>query len=423
MAIEDITKAYGLVPTTPSTGTLGLEAPSPAARFGSRISSNLIKMGGYDPMALPYSQREDAKIAGLKQLAERLYGISAKLSGDPAKMALYQEMQKAKQPKAGQAYKPELVNYKNVTDQNISVGSYIIKPGESVPFNVAIPEIANAISGTKGLEEVKDRTVYTRQGSLYMTKDGDYREIIRGDKRIFSGPMGEFDPGAFFARYPESRSKTSGEEQRYIPDFKTFVGLNKDLATEERSLNKIVSYWENIKDTNVGVERLGDQISTWFKTLAGRYDLTPQELARGIAEGKLQGLIGANRIDTVGGGVMTEKDAWRIIARLGGDVDSLQNPAIVGPLLEEMYRDKVTQYNQDIKGYNIGVDSQKYSGYEKRTPITTDEVIELFTILPPGVPAGSKKVNVGGIILYQKDDTYYGIDPVSGLVDEVEIDL
>jgi len=101
MAIEDLTKAYGLVPTTSSTGILGLEAPSPAARLGSRISSNLIKMGGYDPMALPYSQREDAKTAGLKQLAERLYGISAKLSGDPAKMALYQEMQKAKQPKAG----------------------------------------------------------------------------------------------------------------------------------------------------------------------------------------------------------------------------------------------------------------------------------------------------------------------------------
>ena len=107
MAIEDITKAYGLVKTTPSigtlgpTGTLGLEAPSPAARLGGRISSNLIKMGGYDPMALPYADRRKARTEGIRQLAERLYGISAKLSGDPSKMALYQEMQKAKQPKAG----------------------------------------------------------------------------------------------------------------------------------------------------------------------------------------------------------------------------------------------------------------------------------------------------------------------------------
>lgn len=101
MAIEDITKAYGLVPTTSSTGTLGLKAPSPAARIGSRISSNLIKMGGYDPMALPYSQRSQARSAGLKELADRLYGIGATFSGDPARMALYQEMQKAKQPKAG----------------------------------------------------------------------------------------------------------------------------------------------------------------------------------------------------------------------------------------------------------------------------------------------------------------------------------
>lgn len=101
MAIEDLTKVYGLVPTTSSTGTLGLKAPSPAARIGSRISNNLIKMGGYDPMALPYSQRSQARSAGLKELAERLYGIGAKFSGDPARMALYQEMQKAKQPKAG----------------------------------------------------------------------------------------------------------------------------------------------------------------------------------------------------------------------------------------------------------------------------------------------------------------------------------
>ena len=399
---------------------------------------------------------------GLRQLADVLNIETARISGDPQRLQLalgesqsrklqeadnlinaeidklnipdtQKALLKALSPKEkydaiyakdiSRGYKPELVNYKNVIEEDIQIGNFIIKPGESVPFNVSIPEIANAISGTKGLEEVKDRTVYTRQGSLYMTEDGDYREIIRGDKRIFSGPMGEYDPGAFFAKYPESRSKTSGEEQRYIPDFKTFVGLNKDLATEERSLNKILSYWENIKDTNIGVERLGDQISTWFKTLAGRYDLTPQELARGIAEGKLQGLIGANRIDTVGGGVMTEKDAWRIIARLGGDVDALQNPAVVGPLLEEMYRDKVTQYNQDIKGYNIGVDSQKFSGYEKRTPITTEEVTELFTILPKGVPVGAKKVNVNGITLYQKDDKYYGIDPVSSSVVEVEIDL
>lgn len=275
-----------------------------------------------------------------------------------------------------------------------------------MPFNVSIPEIANSISGMPGLEEVKQQNVYTRQGSLYTTPEGDYREIITGDQRVFDGPAGRFDAGQFFAKYPESRSKTSGEEQRYIPDFKTFTGLNKELTTEERSLKKLDSYWKNITDTNVGVERLGDQISTWFKTLAGRQDLTVEQLARGIAEGKLQGLIGANRIDTVGGGVMTEKDAWRIISRLGGDVDALQNPAIVGPLLQEMYQDKVDAYNEDIKGYNIGVESKKYTGYSKRSLISSEDVAAKFSLLPEGVPIGSiRNVAPNGVVYYLDPET------------------
>jgi hypothetical protein len=418
MAIEDITKAYGLVPTTPSTGTLGLEVPSPAARFGSKISSNLIKMGGYDPMALPYSQRNKARNEGLQALAERLYGISAKLSGDPSKMALYQEMQKAKQPKAGQAYKPDLVNYRNVTDKNIFIGNYIIKPGESVPFNVAIPEIANAISGTRGLEEDKNTTVYTRQGSQFETNDGIYREILVGDKQLFSGPLGQLTAEQFFQKYPEARTTTSAEGYRYIPDLKTFAKFNSDLVAIEKSMFQLENYWKNVQDSNIGLERLGDQISQWFKTLAGQQDLTPEELYRALAEGRLQGLIGANRIDTVGGGVMTEKDAWRVIARLGGDVNALQNPTVVGPLLKEMYNLKVFDYNEQIKNYNNAVESGNFKGYEKRKPISSEQVEKIFNPLPPGIPVGSVKTIINGITLYQKGDKYYTI--LNGVVTEVE---
>ena len=320
-----------------------------------------------------------------------------------------------------QTYKPELVEFKNTSDKPIQVGNFVVQPGQQMPFNVAIPEIANAISGVPGLKEIKDTTVYTRQGNTYLTETGNYKEIIVGDRRIFDGPTGQLSAEEFFAKYPKARMTTSGEEQRYIPDFKTFTGLNKELVTEEKSLKQILSYWENIKDSNVGVKRLGDQMATWFKTLAGNQNLTTEELARAIAEGKLQGLIGANRIDTVGGGVMTEKDAWRVIARLGGDVNALQNPAVVGPLLEEMFKLKVESYNEDIKGYNMGVESGRFKGYEKRIPITEEEITSKFTLLPQGIPAGSKKVVVQGMTLYQSGDKYYALLP-NGTVQEVEID-
>ncbi len=422
--------------------------------LGQRVGRGLTEIGGYDPMEqVSPEQARMRRQEGLTALQRSLGKSSAILSGDPRRMQLAeQQMQQAKQDKAlrefvaqnpqyadmlklyqagidprmfagekRQTYKPELVEFKNTSDKPINIGNVVVQPGQQMPFNVAIPEIANSISGVPGLKEIKDTTVYTRQGNTYLTETGNYKEIIVGDRRIFDGPTGQLSAEEFFAKYPKARMTTSGEEQRYIPDFKTFTGLNKELVTEEKSLKQILSYWKNITDSNVGIERLGDQMATWFKTLAGSQNLTTQELARAIAEGKLQGLIGANRIDTVGGGVMTEKDAWRVIARLGGDVNALQNPAVVGPLLEEMFRLKVESYNEDLKGYNMGVESGRFKGYEKRTPITEEEITSKFTLLPQGIPAGSKKVIVKNTTLYQSNGKYYAVLP-NGTVEEVEID-
>jgi len=322
----------------------------------------------------------------------------------------------------GQTYKPDLRTYKNVTKENIQIGNVILKPNESRPFNISNPTIANALMNTSGIDEVSKGTVYTRQGGLYDTPDGTYRELLVGDKQMFKGPGGTFTTEQFYAKYPANKisTTTSAEGYRYDADLKTFNKMNTDLVAIEKSMFQTENYWKNVKDSNVGISRLGDQISQWFTTLAGSKDLTPKELYRALAEGQLQGLIGANRIDTVGGGVMTEKDAWRVIARLGGDVDSLQNPAIVGPLLEEMYNLKVFDYNQQIKAYNNAVETGNFKGYKKREPITAEEVINKFSLLPENIPPGSKKVTINNQTLYQDGDTYYAV--VNGEVVEVDID-
>lgn len=320
-----------------------------------------------------------------------------------------------------QQYKPELQEYKNTTADPITIGNIVIQPGRKIPLNVAIPEIANAISGTSGLEAVKGGTVYTRQGAQFETDAGIFREILAGETQYFSGPGGKLTAEEFYAKHPEARTTTSAEGYRYIPDLKTFSKFNTDLVAIEKSMFQLENYYKNVKDANVGLSRLGDQLSQWFKTLAGQQNLTSEELYRALAEGRLQGLIGANRIDTVGGGVMTEKDAWRVIARLGGDVDSLQNPAVVGPLLKEMYQLKVFDYNQQIKNYNNAVETGNFKGYEKRNPISNEEIDRIFTVLPPGIPAGSKKVIVKNTTLYQSNGKYYAVLP-DGTVEEVEID-
>lgn len=422
--------------------------------FGQGIDRGFTKIGGYDPsQQVSPEEALMRKNAGIEALQRTLGRSSAILSGDPQRLALSAQQDEAARKKqfmddyirknpgqaellralqAGvpasmltggkkQTYKPELVEYKNTSSENIKIGNNVIKPGEQIPFNVSIPEIANSISGKPGLVEVKEKTIYSRPGSLYTTDKGDYREMIIGDRQQFSGPEGTFTSEEFFAKYPLTRTKTASEEARYIPDVKAFNKINTDLVSVEKSMFQTENYWKNVKNSNIGMEKLGDQISQWFTTLAGQQNLTEDQLYRAISQGQLQGLIGANRIDTVGGGVMTEKDAWRILTRLGGEVNALQNPSVVGPLLQEMYELKVFDYNEQIKSYNNAVDSGKFKGYEKRNPITSEEVTSRFALLPNGIPAGSKKINVQGTTLYQKGNKYYAVLP-NGTVEEVDID-
>jgi len=86
-----------------------------------------------------------------------------------------------------------------------------------------------------------------------------------------------------------------------------------------------------------------------------------------------------------------------------------------------MYKLKVESYNEEIKAYNLGVESGRYQGYKEREPVTQQEITSKFTLLPSGIPTGSKRVNVQGTILYQSNGKYYAV-LTDGTVEEVEID-
>jgi len=307
-----------------------------------------------------------------------------------------------------QIFKPELEAFKNHTNEDINIGGIIVKPGESRSFNVSNPDVANALMNTAGLEQASKGTVYTRQGGLYKTPDGTYRELLIGDQQVFKGPKGTLTTEEFYNTYAQDEisTTTSAEGYRYTLDKKSFDKLNTELVDKEKGFLQLERYWENIKDTNIGLARLGDQISQWYKTLQGDTGLSFEELSRGVASGQLQRLIGANRIDTVGGGVMTEKDAWRVIEGLGGDVTLLQNPAIVSKQLQDMYLFKTLDYNKAVKSYNDEIATGNFPSYKEKTPIEKKTVINKFSLLPEGVPAGSvRKVTPNGIVYYLDEKT------------------
>ena len=132
----------------------------------------------------------------------------------------------------------------------------------------------------------------------------------------------------------------------------------------------MADYLKGVKDVPSGMEKLAVQFGTTIKTILGDNNLTMAELTERINKGTFSSLIGANRLEVVGGGVMTEPDALKIIEALGGDPSSLTtNPEVITALMSKIFADKYRLYNDNLEAYNIEVDSGGYSKYKKREPI------------------------------------------------------
>ena len=184
--------------------------------------------------------------------------------------------------------------------------------------------------------------------------------------------------------------RTEGSLSLHIPGGNAFRKLRGQLISDETELRSYARYMKNIGGTSIGWRRLADDLFANYKTfvaenvkklgltpgqvfdeMSKHIGLTDKEVAVRVARGELQGLVGKARISTVGGGVMTEKDAWRVITNLGGDVDSLQNPTVVRAQISRLYNDKARDYRNTLEDYNIAI-NERYgaAGYKVRPDFT-----------------------------------------------------
>jgi hypothetical protein len=194
----------------------------------------------------------------------------------------------------------------------------------------------------------------------------------RYDNRIIGEVMFDPNKGEFFEtvngqRVPIDISKaqpvTDATFAKAIPNYGDFVKLSEGLSEDRTSMDRLQSYMKSIGNTNEGFQRLGDQMTASLKTLLSGIagpewtSLSKEELNAAVAQGQLQGLIGRFRIETVGGGVMTEQDALRIIANLGGDVNALQNKEIVAQQIETLFRGKLKSFDSKRKRHDAAIDA------------------------------------------------------------------
>lgn len=162
-----------------------------------------------------------------------------------------------------------------------------------------------------------------------------------------------------------------GQESKVIMNVNSLNQLEEQIDLSVMSMEGLTSYLESIEKAPQGLNRLYSDFVADTKTLFSDLvnadvdgtkftDLTEKELNIALARGKLQSLIGQFRLETVGGGVMTEQDAIRILWSLGGDVNALQNRAVVKDAMTRMFKKKYKNLSRQIKQYNAQVSNPVY---------------------------------------------------------------
>lgn len=148
--------------------------------------------------------------------------------------------------------------------------------------------------------------------------------------------------------------------------------LGTELTADVQTAERLKAYLNSAETGPQGFALLGQQFANNFITLFGG-KLTQEGLNLAVQNGQLQSLIGNLRLETIGGGVMTEQDAIRVINALGGDVDALRKPQVVQAAIEKILKAKEATIDNRISAYNrdaalYGVDPIQY----KLTPAKDD---------------------------------------------------
>ena len=127
----------------------------------------------------------------------------------------------------------------------------------------------------------------------------------------------------------------------------------RNIRETELGIRKLDDYIVALDKSPQGVDRFASKMKSFVKQLATKNNLTEGEVMLQLANGKLQGLLGSSRLEVLGGGVMTEYDAQRVIQYLGGDVDSFQSIQKVKMAMQKLLEEKKSRYNIDLESYNL----------------------------------------------------------------------
>lgn len=154
-------------------------------------------------------------------------------------------------------------------------------------------------------------------------------------------------------------------------NFQNLTKFDEATSEEEASLRALDAYIGNVEKAPEGIQRAVSSLVTKVKSANILPDnwmkLTDEELALAVGKAQQQGLLGRFREQIVGGGVMTEMDALRVLRAMGGDLSIFNNKEQTLEILSNLRADTFKKYTRKRDLFN--------SAYDAMLPVQTGKRI------------------------------------------------
>lgn len=139
-----------------------------------------------------------------------------------------------------------------------------------------------------------------------------------------------------------------------------------ELIEVERGFRMLDRFETLVKETPDGIPRVFERAMGSLKTLIGQGH-TLSEIQKDVKEGGnlAQSIVGLIREDVVGGGVMTEQDALRVLMAMGGDPNTMTwNTEIALRMVRELKEQRSIDLRRRFDNYNHRRTKRNLSPYE-----------------------------------------------------------
>lgn len=273
----------------------------------------------------------------------------------------------------------------------LAIGSGLLSGDDwSSGLGMAAQNLQGTVQGQREQEALLNERTLDREASLQGSSAAQMKKIPLGQVQLPDGSIRiDLLQDAVTGVITDSKGNVvdvSGAERRNNSDvFGSRGQMSPKQAQEEQSwltntgaaLQAFDRTISTVQDMKFGVEGFAQSMAAAARTFAGM-GLTPEMIAKRVAAGDIEGLVGQSREQVVGPGVMTEQDAMRVIAFLGGDINSiLSNPDVAYERLTIARGNMLKEYDQR---------SSNYSAHLSAYPNLPYQPVQAYT--PWKTPAG-----------------------------------